>query len=105
MRQTCRTCENVLCRFITPEDDWDMPNDCDKWRPNKLKKSVTKTELIRALHTVLAYCDNCYSYLCPKAEEKSECIFWDSCYYDATMVCVDLRGALEKLENDNTKTL
>ena len=99
MKQTCRTCENSLCRYIEPEENWDKPNDCEQWKPFISKNDITKTDIIRALHILVAHCNQHDFNICP-TEDKSECIFWETCYYDSRCVCNTLRNVLEELEND-----
>lgn len=31
--KTCRTCDLVLCMFAHPEEEMDVPRDCDGWTP------------------------------------------------------------------------
>ena len=101
MKQTCRTCNNTLCRFIEPEENWDKPNDCEQWKPFVSKNDITKTNIIRALHILVAHCDAFHDdNRCQNEDNPCECIFWDTCYYDAYYMCGSLRDLLEKLEND-----
>lgn len=99
MKQTCRTCESTLCRFIEPEENWDKPNNCEQWRPFVSKNDITKTSIIRALHILVAHCNQHDFDMCP-TENESECIFWKDCYGNARRICSSLEYALEKLEND-----
>lgn len=105
MKRTCRTCENTLCRFVEPEENWDKPNDCEQWRPFISKNDITKTNIIRALHILVAHCDafqddDTYWNRCNNEDNPCECIFWETCYYDANCMCSTLRIILEELEND-----
>ena len=64
-----------------------------------------KEELKNALRVLVNYCSQ-YDYdVCHENRGRDftpphGCIFWDTCYFDAYVVCDTLQDVLEKLEND-----
>lgn len=62
-----------------------------------------KEEIINALRVLVKHCDkfqddDIYWNRCQNPENPCECIFWDTCYYDAYHFCSTLRDVLKDIE-------
>lgn len=60
-------------------------------------------DILHAVRTLVEYTnkfqeDDIYWNRCKNKDNPCECIFWDTCYYDAHYICGTLRLLLEELE-------